>query len=144
MQLLKHQKFIVFITVMLTGFSPYAQTIEKQSTVLVKLRDKLHPFELHKMKTDGDSSYYIMFRNDKYSEIVDWQHFSFDVGRLEKFYNGLLAIQNLKADERINLGDCFIQCSGSSCTFFSDGGYVILTKKQVDQLAAAIKPELKK
>jgi len=142
--MLIYPKTIVLFTLLHTGFSPYGQVIKKQPQELLALRDKNHPFSLTKSLFEKDSAYFIMFRNDKYDAIVDWQHISLDTYRLEKFYNALLMIPTLKPDENIDLGDVNITTEKANVVFYTEGGWAALTRKQVEQLAGVIKRELKK
>lgn len=145
------KRFILFVTINLIAVGAMAQltrsTALKRETVGVAKSGGVFVADLGFVVDNGDTTYSIIFRNQKYQSIADVQNISFasEGGTADQLYQLLTDIltddkKESEYQENITLGETQVLLTKRKVmgvyyvNFFCSKGYFSLTKKMVDKL----------
>jgi len=143
MRLLKYTKVIVFSSFILTGFSPYAQTILKKPVTVCELRKGASPIKLDRWAQDGDTSYMFVFRDETFEMLIQVKSVPLDKSGLSTFARSLSMAKDLSVGDNVVAEPFRItkekgMLSGSFFSIYIGSARCSITDKQREKLLSVI------
>jgi hypothetical protein len=145
------KKIIIVVVVILFNLTASSQlTAKKENSTIIGQYAKFGTIyaELGAKTTDSNTSYYLSYRNLKYSYITDIQTINFEgddniVNQLYNVLNSLISSKETQANFALGNEDMTVSKINimgiNSLKIYTEFGFFYLTKKQLDKLFNKIK-----